>query len=96
MRVKDIEWIEASGVYVTLHSSGKELLYRASLTELARSLDPSRFLRIHRSVIVNIDSIVQLEPLSHGEFELLLKDGAHARVSRTYRSALEKRLGQKL
>jgi two-component system, LytTR family, response regulator len=56
----------------------------------------SRLLRIHRSVIVNIDSIVQLEPLSHGEFELLLKDGSHARVSRTYRSVLENRLGQKL
>jgi len=50
LRVKDIEWIEASGVYVTLHSSGKEFLYRASLTELARSLDPSRLLRINRSV----------------------------------------------
>jgi two-component system LytT family response regulator len=96
MRVKDIEWIEASGVYVTLHSSGKELLYRASLTELARTLDPSRFLRIHRSVIVNIDSIVQLEPLSHGEFELLLKGGSRVRVSRTYRATLENRLGQKL
>lgn len=96
LHVKDIEWIEASGVYVTLHSSGKELLYRASLTELARSLDPRRFLRIHRSVIVNIDSIVQLEPLSHGEFELLLKDGSHARVSRTYRTTIESRLGQKL
>jgi two-component system, LytTR family, response regulator len=96
VRLKDIEWIEASSVYVTLHSSGRELLYRASLTELARSLDPSRFLRVHRSVIVNIDSIVQLEPLSHGEFELLLKDGSRARVSRTYRAKLENRLGQKL
>ncbi len=96
VRVKDVEWIEAAGVYVTLHSSGKELLYRASLTEMAQSLDPSRFLRIHRSVIVNIDSIVQLQPLSHGEFELLLKDGCHARVSRTYRDAMEIRLGQKL
>jgi two-component system, LytTR family, response regulator len=96
VRVKDIEWIEAAGVYVTLHTAGKELLYRASLTDLERSLDPDRFLRIHRSVIVNIESIVQLEPLSHGEFEVLLKDGSHPRVSRTYRSALEKRFGQKL
>jgi len=96
VRVKDIEWIEAAGVYVTLHSSGKEFLYRASLTDLAQSLDPSRFLRIHRSAIVNIESIVQLEPLSHGEFEVLLKDGSHPRASRTYRTAMEKRLGQKL
>jgi two-component system LytT family response regulator len=68
----------------------------SSLTDLERSLDPDRFLRIHRSVIVNIESIVQLEPLSHGEFEVILKDGSHPRVSRTYRSALEKRFGQKL
>jgi two-component system, LytTR family, response regulator len=96
VRVKDIEWIEAAGVYVTLHTSGKEYLYRASLTELAQSLDPVRFLRIHRSVIVNVESIVQLETLSHGEFEVYLKDGSHSRVSRTYRSSMEKRFGQKL
>jgi two-component system, LytTR family, response regulator len=96
VRVKDIEWIEGTGVYVTLHSSGKAFLYRTSLTDLAQSLDPSRFLRIHRSAIVNIESIVQLEPLSHGEFEVLLKDGSHPRASRTYRTAMEKRLGQKL
>ena len=96
VRVKDIEWIEATGVYVTIHTSGKEVLYRASLTDMEQSLDPHRFLRIHRSAIVNIDSIVQLEALSHGEFEVLLKNGAHPRVSRTYRSAMEKRLGQRL
>jgi two-component system LytT family response regulator len=96
IRLKDIEWIEASGVYVSLHTSGKEFLYRASLTDLAESLDPDRFIRIHRSVIINIESIAQLEPLSHGEFELLLKDGSRSRVSRTYRASFERRLGQKL
>jgi len=96
VRVKDIEWIEAAGVYVTLHASGKVSLYRASLADLEQNLDPSYFLRIHRSVIVNIDSVVQLEPLSHGEFELLLKDGSRPRVSRTYRPSMEKRFGQRL
>jgi len=96
VRVKGIDWIEAAGVYVTLYTSGKAFLYRASLTDLERGLDPSRFLRIHRSVIVNIDSVVQLEPLSHGEFELLLKDGSRPRVSRTYRPSMEKRFGQRL
>jgi two-component system LytT family response regulator len=96
VRVKDIEWIEAAGVYVTLHVSGRASLHRASLTDLEQSLDPSRFLRIHRSIIVNIDSVMQLEPLSHGEFELLLKDGSRPRVSRTYRSSMEKRFGQRL
>jgi two-component system LytT family response regulator len=71
-------------------------LYRAALTDLEQSLDPSYFIRIHRSVIVNIESVVQLESLSHGEFELLLKDGSRPSVSRTYRTSMEKRLGQRL
>jgi two-component system, LytTR family, response regulator len=96
VRVADIDWIEAAGVYANLHVGGKELLYRAALNELARRLDPVRFVRVHRSVIVNIESILRLEPISHGEFEVILKDGSRARISRTYRGQLEKRLGQSL
>jgi two-component system LytT family response regulator len=96
VRVKDIDCIEAAGPYVMLHSSGKEFVYRASLANLLLSLDPRRFVRIHRSVVVNTESIVQVESLSHGELELLLRDGTHRRVSRTFRNALESRFGQKL
>ncbi len=96
IRVVDIDWIEGAGVYVNLHVAGKELLYRAALNELAQCLDPMRFVRVHRSAIVNIDSIVELQPISHGEFEVVLKDGHRSRVSRTYRVVLEKRLGQSL
>ncbi|HKF49285.1 MAG TPA: LytTR family DNA-binding domain-containing protein [Terracidiphilus sp.] len=96
LRVIDIDWIEAAGVYVNLHVAGKELLYRAALNDLAERLDPKRFIRVHRSAIVNIESIVQLEPLSHGEFDVVLKNGARTRVSRTYRAQLEQRLGQPL
>ena len=96
VRVVDIDWIEAAGVYVNLHVAGKELLYRAALNDLAARLDPVRFVRIHRSALVNIDSIIQLDPISHGEFEVVLKHGSRARVSRTYRTQLEKRLGQTL
>jgi len=96
IRVVDIDWIEAAGVYVTLHVAGKELLYRAALNDLAEKLDPRRFVRVHRSALVNIESILQLEPISHGEFEAVLKNGARTRVSRTYRVQLEKRLGQPL
>ncbi len=96
IRVADIDWIEGAGVYVNLHLAGKELLYRSALNDLAGQLDPLRFIRIHRSTIVNIDSIVELQPISHGEFELVLKDGHRSRVSRTYRTQLEKRLGQSL
>jgi two-component system, LytTR family, response regulator len=96
IRVIDIDWIEAAGVYVTLHVGGKELLYRAALNDLAEKLDPRRFVRVHRSALINIESVLQLEPISHGEFEAVLKNGSRTRVSRTYRSQLEKRLGQPL
>lgn len=96
IRVIDIDWIEAAGVYVTLHVGGKELLYRAALNDLAEKLDPRRFVRVHRSALINIESILLLEPISHGEFEAVIKNGSRTRVSRTYRSQLEKRLGQPL
>jgi LytTr DNA-binding domain len=73
---------------------GRSLL--AALHELAERLDPMRFVRIHRSAIINIESILQLEPISHGEFEVVLKSGLRSRISRTYRAQLEKRLGQSL
>jgi len=96
LKADDIDWIEGAGVYVTLHVGGKECLYRASLNDLADKLDPARFVRVHRSAIVNIESILQLEAISHGEFEVVLKHGARSRISRTYRAQLEKRLGQSL
>lgn len=96
VRVADIEWIEAAGVYVTLHVGTKEVLYRAALNDLARRLDPMRFVRVHRSAIVNIESVSHLQPISHGEFEVVMKSGTRSRISRTYRAALEKRLGQSL
>ena len=96
VRVADIDWIEAAGVYANLHIGGKELLYRAALSELSERLDPTRFVRVHRSAIVNIESILHLEPISHGEFEAVLRDGSRPKISRTYRRLLEKRLGQSL
>lgn len=96
IRVVDIDWIEGAGVYVNLHIAGRPVLYRASLNELAENLDPQRFVRVHRSSIVNIDSILRLEPISHGEFDVVLRHGGLTRVSRTYRTVLEKRLGQSL
>ena len=96
VRVGEIDCIEAAGVYVTLHSGGKAILHRASLQELTERLDPARFVRVHRSAVVNIDSIVQLDARSHGEFDAVLRHGGRIRVSRTYRAQLEKRLGQSL
>jgi len=92
----DLDWIQSAGVYVTLHSQGKEYLHRASLTELERQLDPRRFLRVHRSAIVNIERIERLEPISHGEFYLVMRGGTKVRLSRSFKAALEERLRQPL
>jgi two-component system LytT family response regulator len=96
IRAAEIDWIEAAGVYVNLHVADQQLLYRAALHELAERLDARRFVRVHRSAIVNIESILQLEPVSHGEFDVVLRNGARTRVSRNYREQLENRLGQTL
>lgn len=93
---EDIEWISAAGVYVTLHVGGEEFLYRAGLATVASRLDPFRFVRIHRSTIVNLKSITLLERRSHGEFEVVLKDGTHLMLSRSYRAEVETVLGQPL
>ena len=93
---QDIDWVEAAGVYVTVHTAGEEFLYRASLATVADRLDPFRFVRIHRSSIVNLRSIAILERRSHGEFGVVLKDGTRLVMSRSYRSHVEAMLGQNL
>ena len=93
---ENIDWIESSGVYVNLYVASRKLLHRDSLSSLSVRLDPSRFVRVPRSAIVNVNGIVRLEPLSHGEFELVLKCGVRPRLSRTYRPSLEKWLGHSL
>jgi two-component system, LytTR family, response regulator len=96
IRVSEIDYVEGAGVYVSLHVGGTALLHRAAIQDLVERLDPARFVRVHRSAVVNIESIVQLDARSHGEFDAVLKHGGRVRVSRTYRAQLEKRLGQSL
>jgi two-component system LytT family response regulator len=92
----DIDWVGAAGVYVTLHAGGEEFLYRASLSAVASRLDPFQFVRIHRSSVVNLKSIALIESRSHGDYEIVLKDGTHLLLSRTFRAQVEARLGQSL
>ena len=96
LMTQDIDWVEAAGVYVTLHAGGEEYLYRANLSAVANRLDPFQFVRIHRSSLVNLKSIAFLERRSHGEFEIVLKDGTRLMLSRNYRAEVEMRLGQSL
>jgi two-component system LytT family response regulator len=96
VRVDQIDCIESAGVYVALHVGSERIVHRAALGELIGRLDPQRFVRVHRSTVVNIDSIKHLEPASHGEFDLVLRSGHNVHVSRTFRPLLEARLGQPL
>jgi len=97
LRVEDLAWVAAEGVYVRLHTAQRTAhLHRALLGELEAALDPRRFVRIHRSALVNIDAVEELQQDSHGEYAVLLKDRTVLRLSRTYRPALQARLGQPL
>ena len=96
LSIADVEWIEGAGVYVMLHTEGKKIMHRASLSDLESRLDPRSFIRIHRSAIVNIEKVVRMEPVSHGEFQVVMKSGARVKLSRSYRAHLEQRLGQSL
>lgn len=88
VRVEEIDWIQAADHYVALHTAGEEHLVRDTISGLARRLDEDRFVRIHRGTIVNVDRIRELVPLFHGEYEVVLDNGARLRASRTYASAL--------
>ncbi len=93
---EEIDWIEAAGVYVTLHVGEQEHLYRGGLTDVASHLDPSQFVRVHRSTVVNLRSVALLERRSHSEFEIVLKNGQRLVLSRNYRAHVEAMLGQPL
>lgn len=81
-RFDEIDWIEADEYYVKLHIGDKTLLARSTMNALEVLLPPARFVRIHRSTIVNLDRVVELEPLSRGEFTVRLADGTALRMSR--------------
>jgi len=94
--VDDIDWIGAEGNYVCLHVGETSHLMRETMTSVERQLDPARFVRIHRSTIVNLDRIVEMRPACRGEYEVVLSGGASLKLSRTYRAELENRIGDRL
>jgi two-component system LytT family response regulator len=83
-----VEWLEAAGNYVRLHSGERSWLIRATLGAVQESLDPARFVRIHRSTIVNADRVREIQPWVGGDYIAILKDGRKLRVSRTHREGL--------
>ena len=93
VRVADIDWIAAEGNYVRLHAAGETILHRQTLQQLHGQLDPSRFLRIHRGTVVNLDRVSEIHPLFHGDAEIVLRDGTRLPLSRRFRDGARTALG---
>jgi two-component system LytT family response regulator len=93
LRTEDVDWVEASGNYVRLHVGGEAHLLRESMKNMERRLDPSTFVRIHRSAIVNVDRIRELEPWFHGEYIVILRDGTRLTSSRVFSDRLNALIG---
>ncbi|HMB92641.1 MAG TPA: LytTR family DNA-binding domain-containing protein [Rhodothermales bacterium] len=89
IRTEDIDWIEAAGNYVKLHVGSQTHLLRQTMTSLEDRLDSNRFLRIHRSTIVNLDRVKDLKAMMNGEYEVRLQDGTRLTLSRGYRQVLD-------
>ena len=89
----DVEWAEAAANYVKLHMAAGTHLIRESMSALESQLDPRRFVRVHRSAIVNVDQVREIQPWFSGDQVLILRSGAKVKMSRTYRKAFEERFG---
>ncbi len=88
LNVREIDWIDAEGDYICVNMQGKKHLIRGKISEMEQRLDPKQFARIHRSIIVNIARIKELEPLFYGEYAVKLHNGTKLTLSRTYREKL--------
>ena len=90
---QDIEWIEAEDNYVLLHSGKEAYILRQTLSKIQNRLDPDTFIRVHRSAIVNIEALKELQPGFDGAYGLELKGGTKLRLSRGYREKFFEKFG---
>jgi two-component system LytT family response regulator len=88
LRTDDVDWVEASGNYVKVHTKSDAYVLRESMKNMEAKLDPKIFVRIHRSAIVNIDCIKELEPWFHGEYIVIMRDGTRLTASRIFSDRL--------
>jgi len=96
LSVDDIQRVSAAGNYVEVHARGEVHLVRDTLTTFIAQLDPLEFLRVHRSHVVRINFISEMRPLFHGDYELVLKDGATLSLSRRYKALLPPAIRERL
>ena len=94
LRTQEIDWIEAAGNYVRLHLGEDSHLFRETMNNMEGRLDAQRFVRIHRSRIVNTDRIKEMQPWFNGEYVVVLQNGTRLTLSRGYREKLQERLGK--
>lgn len=85
----EIDWVEAAANYVRIYVGKQGYLLRRGIGDIAERLDPKQFIRIHRSAIVNVQKIKELQPVNSGEYIVILKDGKELSCSRGYRSGLQ-------
>ena len=90
LRTEEIDWIEAASNYVRLHVGQTSHLLRETMNGIESRLDPDKFLRIHRSTIINVDRIKELQPWFHGDYAVILADGTRLTLSRSHREKLQK------
>jgi two-component system, LytTR family, response regulator len=89
LKVDEIDWIEAADYYVKLHVGRKSHLLRETMSDMETKLDPEKFLRIHRSAIVNLDRVKEMHPHFNGEYLVTLHDGTELKLSRSRREQLQ-------
>ena len=94
LRTDEIDWIEAAGNYVRLHLGDESHLFRETMNRMEARLDSRRFVRIHRSRIVNSERIKELQPWFNGEYVVILRNGTRLTLSRGYRDRLQDQLGK--
>ena len=94
LRTDEIDWIEAAGNYVRLHLGEESHLFRETMNRMEGRLDSRRFVRIHRSRIVNTERIKELQPWFNGEYVVILRNGTRLTLSRGYRDKLQEQLGK--
>lgn len=94
VRTADIDWVEAADNYVSLHVGAETHLLRETMGAIEARLDPKAFLRISRSTIVNVERIKELQPMFHGDYTVILRNGTRLSLSRSYRDKLQFLLGK--
>ena len=88
LKVTDIDWIEAAANYVEIHARGKSFLVRSTIANLEKKLDPERFTRIHRSIIVNAERVAEIRSDAHGDYDVTLTTGKVLRMTRSFSERL--------